>query len=1619
MAISQGDAPPLVVVAVDNLGIRLPQVNEVAAALKKSHRLPHENFALTFTHTHCAPKVNGACDNIFSQPIPADHQTRIDRYTKEFVSGVIRAARQALDDQKPSTLHWGIGSVDFAKNRRPQGGPVDHSLPTLIVRDAENHRIRGVHLSYACHCVTLRFNQISGDWAGYAAEFIERQFEGAVALVSIGAGSDQNPTEVSPEDTAVAARQGREIASEIGRLADGPMKPVRGTPKSILHRIDLPLETLPTRGELLQVAENGPRPTDRHNASTQIAKLDRGEALQSRIDYPIQTWTFGDSLCITFLAGEVCVDYAIRLKEELDADRFWLIAYSNDFCSYIPSERLIKEGGYGGGSEIPYFALPAKLAPGVEARIVDQVRQQTPIAFSKNNGVQGVAPKSAKESLQCIQTHSDLQVQLVAAEPLVCDPVAIDFGADACLWVAEMPDYGRGVYEQFSQSGRIRCLRDLDSDGQLDDATTFIDGLRFPTDIKTWRDGVLICDAPEILFARDTDSDGVADSIETLFSGFEVRNAQARVNSLRWGLDNWLHGSCGLFGGEIKSHKTGETISLVGRDFRLKPDTGEIEAVTGRTQQGLARNDWGDWFGCSNGTLLRHYSVVERYQRRNPYAASPTSRGLKSTPDVHRLFPPQNTVRFELSGAPGKATSACGLGIYRDTVMGDEYFGNAFTCEPVNQLVHRIKLAQSGVGYLASRGSHETDSEFLTSTDRWFRPVQVRTGPDGALWVVDMYRYVIEHPRWIPQSTLAEVDVFAGRQHGRIYRVSSSSAHQTELSLADLTKTTTSRLARMLESSNGVKRDLAHQMLLWRASADVTADLRTLVERGKSTQARIHALAVLDGLESLSASTILGALQDEQAEVVRHAVRLSEPFLDSAAEVLESVSALASHANPRVRRQVAWSLGEAKTDAAAEVLARLASVSEQDADVRGAVLSSIHKENAPSILQHYCALPQSAQVSQMLSGIGLSAIRMSKPQDVVPSIDALSRHFDSYALLAEVLDAVDARATSDSLVFSDQTCRKVSDAHAAALRELSADALKLLGRYRGAATKSLMAASSESLKSSDAMLTTMAELVNARHPVAIQVAAVQALARTRDAQVGSSLLDRYSAVSRKCQSEILDTVLTRSRWTSDLLRSLESKDLAQSILSVERRMKLLSHANPEIRDRARIIFAESNSKDRADVLHSYQAAIATTGDVIRGRKHFRKHCSSCHKLEGDGSNVGPDLTGLTNRDPQWLLTAILDPNRDVDQRYVTWSAISNDGRLISGLVVEETAATIRMRESGGREHTIQRETIEHFRGSSTSLMPEGFEKELSVEDIADLIAYVIDTVGPVRSNPKTPELPRYPPQIAPFLLDEVQPVETRQRAIDQRPGMGPPIIDLLVKDMRRTTLQTEGTESNSQHVPWIWRVALAVGKRNDGGEIRDLLDGSLPIVTEPLEHWQAVVVGGGIINGLTQVDQWPGRRIGEILEGAPQLRRRWERSLGLAIELAADDAVRAGVRYDALRMVALSKPEIAIQQLQTYLSQDQDRQIQMGAISGLADVEDPGVSQHLLNSLAFVDDRNRKLAIVGLLRTKARSVALGSAIDRDAQLVRKDDFRSLVDHRDRNVAGNASRLLQRLESNTK
>jgi hypothetical protein len=380
---------PAVLITVENCGVPGSMADEVCQRLE-SQGLRREQVVVSSSHSHTAPWLPGFAPFLAGEPVPAEHQQHMHQYRRELTDKMVQTASQALQNRQPARLSWGQGHVAFAANRRVlkdgvwagfgvrADGPVDERLPVLVAKDAGGRPL-AILANYACHCTTLGgdFNQVCGDWSGFAQEDIEHDFSGAVALITIGCGADANP---EPRGKLEFCRQhGRALADEVQRLLGGELKPVSGEPACRLTHVDLPLGPLPSRSEWETAAAGGGSSGMR--AKHFLGMLDRGETLPASVRYPIATWTFADDLAMVFLGGEVVVDYALRLHDECDAARLWITAYANDVPGYIASRRILREGGYEADSSMIYYGQPTRLAPETEDLIVGQVRRLLPAPY--------------------------------------------------------------------------------------------------------------------------------------------------------------------------------------------------------------------------------------------------------------------------------------------------------------------------------------------------------------------------------------------------------------------------------------------------------------------------------------------------------------------------------------------------------------------------------------------------------------------------------------------------------------------------------------------------------------------------------------------------------------------------------------------------------------------------------------------------------------------------------------------------------------------------------------------------------------------------------------------------------------------------------------------------------------------------------------------------------------------------------------------------------------------------------------------------------------------------------------------------------------------------------------
>ncbi len=1692
MAIDDGTNGPAVLMAVDVLGVPDYMTLEVGKRLKE--KLDPTRLATTATHTHTAPMLTNVCPTIFGRPLTEAEQKNVDRYTKELTDKLEQAALAALNDLKPAKLEWATGSVAFSINRRTPGGPVDHDMPMLVVRDADG-KIKAVYVSYACHCVTLSHNKISGDWAGYAAEMIESAHPGAIALTSVGCGGDSNPSSNPVGDRAdVAQGQGKQIADEVERLLKVGPSPITQPIATTLSRIPLAFDTPPTREQWEATAKR--QDTEGYHARVNLARLDRGEKLQTQVDYFIQTWTFGDQLAMVFLGGEVVVDYSIRLKREFDRNRLWINAYSNDVPCYIPSERILKEGGYEGAGAMTYYDRPTKLATGVEQKIIDEVHRQLPNEFVAPKGTEGVAPRSPEQSLNSIRTKPGLKVELVAAEPLVQSPVAIDWDEKGRLWVCEMFDYPTGTDGAFQPGGRVKFLTDTDGDGKLDRATIFAENLPFPTGVTAWGDGVYICAAPDILFARDTNGDGKADKIDKVFTGFATENYQARVNSLAIGLDNWIYGANGLLAREI-TDATGHTVDIRNHDFCFRPPGTSMQQVTGLTQYGRVRDDFGNWFGCDNSRPLFHFPYEQRYLARNPHAPSPaTSVTVPGDYDLTRVFPISRTLeRFNDPEAANRFTSACGIAIYRDTLLGEAFANNAFVCEPVHNLVHRMILDsdESAVHVQRHRAKDERESEFLASTDNWSRFAQARTGPDGALYIVDMYRFLIEHPRWIPAERLAQIDIRAGSDMGRIYRV--CPAEQPLRAVADLSKLSTEQLAAALDSPNGTDRDRVHIALLTRSDKSAAQTLEGLAKSAKLPHVRVQALAVLDGLDALTPATIDAALRDADPHVRAHALRLAERSPSV------STLALADDPSPLVRRQLALSLGEWSDARAGAALAAMAKRFSDDADLRNAILSSASKhcgEILAAVKDHadwIAPLVASAAASKDEKLIAKALAAVLPAEGATPSQT-------QFTALASLLDARPELRGSDKRVEEVIAAARNVAADRNASKETRVSAIPLLARGEVAPEE----------------LEVLTRLVTSESDDELRAAAMSVLRRQNSPQVAAQLLAPWAQTSPSSRPDIVALLLGRSEWSIALLNAIAKHQLQSNEIALAERTRLLNSENADVKTLAAEVFKDQPiSAGRAAILQQYATVKTLAGSPAAGKELFVKNCAACHQHNGVGNDIGATLATVRGRDADYLVKNILDPSAVVEPRFVNYVVTLKDGRTLGGIIKAETPASVTLATGGSTAASIEnipRTNIKTIRATSVSMMPDGFEAALSPQQLADVIAFIrsgssprkqlagntpelvkaasdgsimlpankaevfgerivfetefgnlgyweaagdhaawtfavakeqtfdiyldyacqsssvgnpyavevggktitgvvegtgpdwsrykqikIGTVklgageqrltarpdGPPRSalmdlrnialvasgtQPKwrartsaaSNDLPRDAAGVARYILDASRPNAAREAAVNANPQYAAELIAEMTREL------APGTPQEYERIPWIWRVAIAAGKRNDADTLKGILDVALPKDDQPLHDWQAVVIGGGIINGISQRDVWPRPRIAEIIGSDAALQKRWQRSLDLASAMADNEKTPTGTRYDALRVLGVESWDKRGQQLGGYLGKDVNAELQMGAVSGLGDVDSPEATAALKKALPDLTEHNRKLAEAALKR---------------------------------------------------
>jgi putative membrane-bound dehydrogenase-like protein len=930
-----------------------------------------------------------------------------------------------------------------------------------------------------------------------------------------------------------------------------------------------------------------------------------------------------------------------------------------------------------------------------------------------------IKPLEPQQALKAFRIEKGFRVELVAAEPQITDPCAIEWDEAGRLYVCELWNYPY-IPKAGEPLGRIRVLEDVDSDGFYEKSTIFADNITWPSGVACWDGGVFVVSSPDILYLKDTDGDGKADVRKKVFTGFRGRGYQI-PNNLKWGLDNRIYCAASYAGGTIKSleHPEMPEVNLSRNDLWFHPRTGEFGVASGSGEWGYTFDDFGNRFVCNAGSLIMHPVIPAEYLGANPYMSVPNviNTVMGGRNEIYSISQPEpwRTVRKKLwsrwvdqekgmgkgrfppeeLAERGFTTSAAGVTIYRGSAFGPEYLGNAFVGEPANNVVIRLKLEPKGPTFTAQRAG-EPKQEFLASTDSWFRPVNFANGPDGCLYVVDLYREVVEDDSAIPQDILKHLDLNSGQDRGRIYRIVPDNFKRPEI--PKLAGVRIGDLVDVLDHPDSWVRQTAQRLIFERQDDNAKWMLRGLATTAKTSQGKVHALAALrfrGGLDQIA----VDALQKDPDPRVRAFLANGE---------------MADDPDPRVRFQVAL---RARTIKGEDffTLAKILRHDLSDPWIRTAILlqSSDHAVNTLGTLLERSEDPGAAQLIGPLAHI---VGTKNDPMEIEGVVNGLARWRSPLKsiILRELADGMQKSGSSmdrwivsneDLLAFFKDAAKAATDSAKTNDQRVAAIGLIAYGPH-------------------ELLAQNFPRLLESTQPPSIHKAAINALTNRQEPEIAQLLLANWRNFGPAIRVDVMDAILRRPQRVIALLDALEAAKIPVGELDQQQKQRLLKHSDATIRARSTKLFASVQNSNRQQVIDTYRAAILNlSGDTTRGQKIFEANCAICHQ-QGTAGNVGPKLGELQDRSPDTLLVSILDPNRDVKASFVNYLLVTRDGDDLSGCIVSETPTGITMRRAGGLEDTILRKNIKSLRSTGLSLMPEGVETGINPQQMADLLAYL-------------------------------------------------------------------------------------------------------------------------------------------------------------------------------------------------------------------------------------------------------------------------------------------------------
>ena len=959
------------------------------------------------------------------------------------------------------------------------------------------------------------------------------------------------------------------------------------------------------------------------------------------------------------------------------------------------------------------------------------------------------------------ETEPGFKIELIASEPLIADPVDMEIDEFGRMYVVEMHGYPLDK----SGSGKIKLVTDSDGDGEMDKSTVFAEHLVLPNGVMRWKKGILVTDAPHVLYFEDSDGDGKSDIRDTILTGFSLSNPHINVNNPLYGLDNWIHlahrgaittrsyqNIFGDEGTEIYYPHFPDTDRLPknaeSRSVRFKPDEHKLEMTAAQAQFGHAFNVWGHHLFGDNQNHAFAEVIAAPYIKRNPGLLIPTAvEAISNHGNAAEIFQVTTHPERQMFSGAGTMTSAGGIVAYDDGVFPAPYDKNlTFICESVSNLVHADKLRDTGATLVAGRVG-TPQKEFIASRDAWSRPVNLYVGPDGALYIVDYYRRIIEHPEWMSDEAVAEGGFYDGKNMGRIYRVTSKNAAAADwikgLKLGD---EPSESLVKQLESPFQWYRINAQRLLVDKQDELAVPALTRLVQNSKVAAGRLHALWTLEGMHALKSELIERALKDTVAGIRENAVKLAEIHLPEVPGLENALLALQNDADAKVRFRLLCALGSIDNNSSEQVRKKLLFTDINDKWVQTAALSATSAQSGSlltTVLNSYNdEVPAYASLTQKLAGMAGAGGDASKIHTLIGQATAPGNQSWKAPLLNGLAQGIRGSKTNPEVLKPDQPLLvKTCFGHASDdVRRAAFHLLRVSGISNEALAKETMSKAAAnvanknlpderriesieilSLGDPSAVSELLKKIIIPQEQPSLQMAAIETLNKVPGKTVTDYILQQWPALTPGVRDVALNTFMVNAERRKQLLSAVESGIVLPASLGWNLSAQLMQDNEDAIRNRARALLS---NKDEAKVNKEFQKALHLTGNYDNGKTVFLNNCALCHQVRGStGVAFGPDLGTVQGWLAKDILANILAPNLSIATGFDLWEVELNAGEIMQGVIGSETASAIKLKTAPGVEKILNRGNIKSLKVINRSIMPS-LSTQITHREMADLLAFL-------------------------------------------------------------------------------------------------------------------------------------------------------------------------------------------------------------------------------------------------------------------------------------------------------